>query len=90
MVTAKGVVSVSTAILMGILSEMGVLLSELEIGQLYRQLLTHFGLIGALNECQALENAWEDPYNRHVIEEFIRAWLNRRREKREETITGVV
>lgn len=56
--------------------------------QLYQELLAYFGLIGATNECQALEAAWKDPYNRHEIEEFIRAWLKRRQRKRE-VITGV-
>jgi len=89
-VTAKEVVSVSRAILMGILSEMRVLLSELETEELYRELLAYFGLVGALNECQALETAWKDPYNKGEIEEFINAWLKRKHRKKEETIPGVV
>jgi len=50
---------------MGMLSEMHVLLSELETEELYRELLAYFGLVGALDACQALEAAWKDPYNRH-------------------------
>jgi hypothetical protein len=70
---------------------MNVLLSEIEIEQLHNELTAYFGLIGAYDECQALENAWKDPYNRREIEEFIKAWLRRKRErKREEPITGVV
>jgi hypothetical protein len=75
---------------MGILSEMHVWLSELETEELYRELLAYFGLVGALNECQALENAWKDPYNKKEIEEFINAWLKRKHRKKEETISGVV
>ena len=81
---------VSRIILMGILSEMQVRLSELEKEQLYNELLAYFGLIGATNECQALETAWKDPYNRSEIEEFIKAWLRRKQRKKEEAITGVV
>ena len=80
----------SRAVLMGILSEMRVWLSELEMEQLYNELIAYFGLIGALDECQALESAWKDPYNRREIEEFIKAWLRRKQRKKEEIVTGVV
>lgn len=80
----------SRAVLMGILLEMRVWLSELEMEQLYNELIAYFGLIGALDECQALENAWKDPYNRREIEEFIKAWLRRKQRKKEEIVTGVV
>jgi len=80
----------SRAVLMGILSGMRVWLGELEMGQLYNELVAYFGLIGALDECQALENAWKDPYNRREIEEFIKAWLRRKQRKKEEIVTGVV
>ena len=69
---------------------MRVWLSELEMEQLYNELIAYFGLIGALDECQALENAWKDPYNRREIEEFIKAWLRRKQRKMEEIVTGVV
>ncbi len=46
----------------------------------------HFGLVGGVNECQALEYAWRDPYNKRMIEEFIKSWLERRRKK--EAIAG--
>jgi hypothetical protein len=75
---------------MGILSEMRVWLSELEMEQLYNELIAYFGLIGALDECQALESAWKDPYNRREIDEFIKAWLRRKQRKKEEIVTGVV
>jgi len=81
---------VSRTILTDILSEMQVLLSEFETEELYRELLAYFELIGASNECQALENAWKDPYNRSEIEEFIKAWIRRKQRKKEEAITGVV
>jgi hypothetical protein len=80
----------SRAILSAILAEMNVLLSEIEIEQLYNELTAYFGLIGAYNECQALENAWRDPYNKHEIEEFIKAWLRRKQKKKEEIMTGIV
>ncbi len=84
------VFGVSRAVLMSILSDMRVLLSEIESEQLYREVLAYFGLVGATDECQALEAAWKDPYNRREIEEFIKAWLRRKRRKREEAIAGVV
>jgi len=80
----------SRAVLSAILSQIGVLLSEAEKEQLYHELLAYFGLVGALNECQALENAWQDPYNKREIEEFIRAWLRRKQRRREEPLTWVV
>jgi len=81
---------VSRAVLTAILSEMQVWLNETEKEQLYHELLYYFGLIGALDECQTLENAWKDPYNKHEIEQFIKAWLRRKRKKEAETITGIV
>jgi hypothetical protein len=69
---------------------MRVWLSELEMEQLYNELIAYFELIGALDECQAIENAWKDPYNRREIDEFIKAWLRRKQRKKEEIVTGVV
>jgi hypothetical protein len=80
----------SRAVLDAILNAMQVLLSDVEREQLYHELLAYFGLIGALNECQALESAWQDPYNRREIEDFIRAWLRRKQRRREEPLTWVV
>ena len=80
----------SRTVLSAILAEMGIWLNVAETEQLYNELLAYFGLVGALNECQALENAWQDPYNKHEIEKFIKAWLRRRRWRREEITTGVV
>lgn len=80
----------SRAALSAILAEMGIWLSATETEQLHNELLAYFGLVGALNECQALENAWQDPYNRREIEEFIKAWLKRKQRKREEILTGIV
>jgi hypothetical protein len=77
----------SRQVLTALLAEMQVWLNNTEKEQLYNELLAYFGLIGATNECQALENAWKDPYNRHEIEEFIKAWQKR---KRKETIPEVV
>lgn len=60
---------------------MGIRLSRSEVEELYYDLLMHFGLIGGVNECQALEYAWRDPYNKRMIEEFIKSWLERRKKK---------
>ena len=57
-------------------------LTDLENESLYMELLYFFGLTGATNECEALEAAWKDPYNRREIEEFIKAWLKRKTRKR--------
>jgi hypothetical protein len=78
----------SRQVLEAILAGMHVWLSGSERYQLYRELVAYFGLVGAVDECGALYNAWRDPYNRREIEEFIIAWIRRRR-KREEVI-GVV
>jgi len=80
----------SRAVLTAILAEMQVWPNQNETEQLYKELLAYFGLIGATNECQALETAWKDPYNRREIEEFIKAWLRRKQRKKKETIKGVV
>ncbi len=80
----------SRAVLDIILNAMQVWLNETEKEQLYHELLAYFGLVGALNECQALESAWQDPYNRREIEDFIRAWLRRKQRRREEALTWVV
>lgn len=86
----RSVINMSRTVLSAILAEMKVWLSSQDIEQLYNELIAYFGLIGAVNECQALENAWKDPYNKSEIEEFIKAWLRRKQRKREESITGVV
>ncbi|MGQ9691722.1 MAG: hypothetical protein ACUVQY_10820 [Thermoproteota archaeon] len=73
----------SRIVLDAILREMMVWLDEVEREQLYQELLAYFGLIGAVDECQALEAAWKDPYNRLEIQRFIEAWLRRRRRMKE-------
>jgi len=80
----------SRAVLNAILNEMQIWLNETEREQLYHELTAYFGLIGATNECTALEAAWKDPYNRREIEEFIKAWLRKKRGKKEEAVAGVV
>jgi len=80
----------SRAVLDAILNAMQVLLNEIEREQLYHELIAYFGLIGATGECQALEAAWQDPYNRREIEYFIRAWLSRKKRRREEPMPWVV
>jgi hypothetical protein len=74
---------------MSILSDIHVLLSNPETDQLHQELLVYFGLVGAIDQCQALESAWKDTYNRQAIEEFINAWL-RRKQRKKETIPGVI
>jgi len=77
-------------VLNAILIEMPIWVNEIEREQLYHELTAYFGLIGATNECTALEAAWKDPYNRREIEEFIKAWLRKKRAKKEEAVAGVV
>ncbi len=84
------VVWVSRGVLVKILTAMRVELSEPEVEELHQELLVYFGLIGASHECEAVEAAWSDPYNRRHIEEFIKAWLRRKRRKKAEPIPGVV
>ena len=79
----------SRAVLMNILYEMQVWLNEDEIERLYQELIAYFGLIGAMDECQALESAWKDPYNKLEIEEFIKAWLKRKQRKKEELLIRI-
>jgi hypothetical protein len=67
------------AVLNAILSEMQIWLNEAEREQLHHELTAYFGLVGAINECQALENAWKDPYKKSETEEFIKAWLKRKK-----------
>jgi hypothetical protein len=78
----------SKAVLNAILNEMQIWLNEIEREQLYHELTAYFGLVGAINARQALENAWKDPYNHHEIEEFIKVWLRRKRKK--ETIIEAI
>jgi len=80
----------SRQVLTAMLTEMQVWLNESEKQQLYQELLAYFGLIGASNQCEALDTAWKDPYNKQEIQEFIRAWLRRKQRKKTEAIPGVV
>jgi len=65
-------------------------LSEGDRERLYQEILYHFGLVGGLNVCEALEAAWRDPYNRSGIEDFIIAWLRKKARKKEKAVVGVV
>ncbi|MCS7120346.1 MAG: hypothetical protein RMJ07_04320 [Nitrososphaerota archaeon] len=80
----------SRAVLNAILNAMQVWLNQAEKEELYRELIAYFGLIGAVNECQALEGAWQDPYNKREIEDFIKAWLLGRRKRKEEPIAFII
>lgn len=71
-------------------SHHGIHLKDAEREELYQELLYYFGLIGGLNICEALDTAWQDPYNQTEIKEFIIDWLKRKARKREKTITGLV
>jgi len=66
-----------------------MVLGDAEKEQLYQEALHYFGLVGALNTCEALEAAWRDPYNQSEIREFILAWL-RKKTKKDVKATGVV
>jgi len=82
---------VFTTILNDVLSDVGfhVSLGDNEREQLYQEVLYYFGLVGALNVCEALEVAWRDPYNQSEIREFILAWL-RKKAKKDVKATGVI
>ncbi|MBC7130393.1 hypothetical protein H5T51_04115 [Candidatus Bathyarchaeota archaeon] len=80
----------SRLVLSSILAELGLKLEPAELQCLYNELLVFFGLVGALNECEALENAWRDPYNRRQIMGFIKAWFKTRRKPRKEIMAWVV
>jgi hypothetical protein len=69
---------------------MGVKLSAPDVDELHQELLVYFGLIGASQECAALEAAWRDSYNRRHIEEFIKAWLRRKRRQKPAPVPDVV
>ena len=66
-----------------------VVLGDADREQLYQEVLHHFGLVGGLNVCEALEAAWRDPYNQSEIREFILAWLRKKAKKRVRA-TGVI
>ncbi len=80
----------SRTILNNILSMMLVRLSDSDTDDLYRELLAHFNLIGASDHCEALDSAWRDAYNKKRIEEFIQAWLRKKRSEKPRPITGLV
>jgi len=65
-------------------------LGDVDREQLYQELLYYFGLVGGLNVCEALEAAWQDPYNRSEIEQFIIAWLRKKAKKKMEAAVGVI
>jgi len=79
---------ISNEVLSG--TRLEVSLSDGDREQLYRELLYYFGLVGGLNVCEGLEAAWQDPYNRSEMEQFITAWLRKRAKKRIEAAAGVV
>jgi hypothetical protein len=80
----------SRTVLMSILADTHVWLSNPETDQLYQELLAHFCLVGSIDHCQVPESAWKDPYNKQEIENFINAWIRRKQRKKEEAIPGVV
>ncbi|MEM2291690.1 MAG: hypothetical protein QXH00_11125 [Candidatus Jordarchaeales archaeon] len=71
----------SRKVMARILAEMMVRLSLREEEELYRELLYYFGLVGAADECAALERAWEDPYVNSRIRDYIEAWIRKRRKQ---------
>jgi len=64
-------------------------LDDTDREQLYNELLYYFGLVGALNVCDALEAAWRDTYNQSEIREFILAWL-RKKARKDVRAVGVI
>ena len=74
-----------------ILESMGINISEQAENELLGELLNVFFIIGSANEeCSALDEYWE--MRREDIEKFIRAWLKRKKKKkqnREEIILEV-
>ncbi|MCQ5341301.1 MAG: hypothetical protein NO483_06335 [Candidatus Methanomethylicia archaeon] len=64
-----------------ILNNMRIWSSENEKRQLYNELVNYFGIVGAVNECKILEDAWRDPFYRYEIENFIKSWLRKRRKE---------
>ena len=83
---------VFVAILSEVLSDVSftVDLNDSDKEQLYQELLYYFGLVGGLNVCEALEDAWRDSYNRREIAEFILAWLKRKAKKRDKAAIWVI
>lgn len=79
----------SRVVLTRILNTMRVELTQPDLEELYQELLVYFGLIGATNQCEALDQAWADPYNKAYIEEFIKSWL-RRKQRKKQPITGLI
>ncbi|MEM3615902.1 MAG: hypothetical protein QXX09_04545 [Candidatus Methanomethylicia archaeon] len=79
----------SRLILEQILRELNITLGLKEFEELYKELTLYFGIVGAIDECKALENAWNDPIIKQEIVEFIKAWVKRRKLKvsRPEAIT---
>lgn len=82
---------VFTTILNEVLSDISfhIDLDDNDKAQLYQEVLYFFGLVGASNVCEALEVAWQDPYNQSEIKEFILAWL-RKKAKKTTKATGVI
>ncbi len=50
---------------------------------LYEELTRYFGIAGSYRECEKLEDAWNTPEHRKAIKDYIFAWLEFRRKRRE-------
>ncbi|MDW8044563.1 MAG: hypothetical protein RMJ31_02150 [Nitrososphaerota archaeon] len=64
-----------------ILREIMIDLEEDEKRELYIELAKHFALIGSYGDCERLDELWNDPIYRRVIEDYIRAWVNFRKKR---------
>lgn len=66
-----------------ILREINVSLQEMENKMLYEELTRYFGIAGSYRECEKLEDAWNTPEYRKAIKDYIFAWLEFRKKRRE-------
>ena len=69
----------SRRVLSDILASMGIKLTPRELEELRQELWSTFGLSGGHGDCAALESMWSDPEVKLMIQDFIAAWLKRRR-----------
>lgn len=74
----------SRKVLSDILASMGIRLTMREFEELRQELWSTFGLVGGQGDCAALDSMWSDPDTRAMIQDFIAAWMQRRRQRKAE------